>query len=292
MAQCPDLAESNQMIIDLILKNEPFSLVRLGLGHETIMCMDFLTKNRISTKYYDLNINGIYSKKNDEISLISFAKHYIRAVIKSDLLATFIPPLVNAKVKAMQNYFHATYKLPQVFSRSLEPFYQIQEGIVPWTHYLKGKKLLIVNPFVDSFNKQLDKGFKIFRSPSANVFSDDQEFVFYKSFQTIAHNHLHEDWYETYEIMCTDISKIDFDIALLGCGAYGLPLCDFIKSTLNKSAIYIGGGMQLFFGVMGARWEANEMWKKIIADNGTEFIRPSENEQIKNMKLVDDGCYW
>ena len=92
--------------------------------------------------------------------------------------------------------------------------------------------------------------------------------------------------------MCQDIKKLDFDIALLGCGAYGLPLCNFIKSDLKKSAIYIGGGLQLLFGVIGRRWEGNDMWKKLIIDNDIKFIRPSEDEHVKNMRFLEDQCYW
>ena len=35
--------------------------------------------------------------------------------------------------------------------------------------------------------------------------------------------------------MCQEIKKLDFDIALLGCGGYGLPLCNFIKKDMDKS---------------------------------------------------------
>lgn len=217
-----------------------------------------------------------------------FAKHYINAVIKSDILASFVGPNAS-RVKGIQDYFHVNYNIPQVFSRSLEPFYQIQEHIVPWTHHLKDKKVLIINPFVDSFKQQIQNGFQIFKSQK--VFLDNQQFVFYKSYQTIAMNHIHDNWFETYKIMCEDIRKLDFDIALLGCGAYGLPLCNFIKSELNKSAIYIGGGLQLLFGVMGIRWENIDMWKK-IKENDSKFIRPSKNETIERKHLVDNGCYW
>ena len=92
--------------------------------------------------------------------------------------------------------------------------------------------------------------------------------------------------------MTNDISKLEFDIALLGCGGYGLPLCEFIKSKMNKSAIYIGGGLQLLFGVMGKRWESYPFWHKIIRENNTKFIRPSNNEILKNNHLVEEGCYW
>ena len=124
------------------------------------------------------------------------------------------------------------------------------------------------------------------------LFKEGQEFVFYKSFNTSAGNHIHKNWEETFSIMCKDIEQLDFDIALLGCGGYGLPLCNFIKEKLHKSAIYIGGGLQLMFGVMGRRWENREDWKQIIKDNGCTFIKPSENECIPNSHMVENSCYW
>lgn len=93
-------------------------------------------------------------------------------------------------------------------------------------------------------------------------------------------------------IMCRDIEKLDFDIAILGCGGYGLPLCNFVKTKLGKSAIYIGSGLQLLFGVMGKRWENIEMWKNIIQDNETSFIKPSNDEICQNMSSIESGCYW
>ena len=92
--------------------------------------------------------------------------------------------------------------------------------------------------------------------------------------------------------MINDIKDIEFDIALVSCGGYGLPLCNYIKTTMNKSAIYVGGGLQLLFGVMGKRWENNEMWNKIIRENDTKFIKPSGDEIIQNNKTIENGCYW
>ena len=92
--------------------------------------------------------------------------------------------------------------------------------------------------------------------------------------------------------MCQDIKNIDFDIALLGCGGYGLPLCHYIKTELNKSAIYIGGGLQLLFGVFGQRWETSEFWKKIIEENDCKFIKPSGDEICKNSNTIENNCYW
>lgn len=57
--------------------------------------------------------------------------------------------------------------------------------------------------------------------------------------------------------MCDDIKKLDFDVALLSCGGYGNHLSYFIYKEMNKSALYIGGGLQIWFGIMGKRWETS-----------------------------------
>ena len=50
------------------------------------------------------------------------------------------------------------------------------------------------------------------------------------------------------------IKDVDFDIALIGAGAYGLPLTLYCKS-LGKMALQTGGATQTLFGIMGKRWE-------------------------------------
>ena len=44
---------------------------------------------------------------------------------------------------------------------------------------------------------------------------------------------------DTVEILGVKIDKIDFDVAIIGCGAYGIFLADYIKS-LGKKAIHLG----------------------------------------------------
>lgn len=289
-----DLTSSNEQIIKLIEKNEPFVISRLGIGSETYITYHYDNTKQINYNFLHpqtktLYNAGIYYKKNDFYKLELFIKMYSKALFNSDLLASFFD---HNSVKNIQNYYSYKYYLPQIHSRSLEPFYQILENIKPWTHYLFGKKVLIINPFVESFKKQIDSGFKIFKDENKQIFLDNQHFIWYKSYQTISNNQIHNDWFETFMIMCKDISKLDFDIALLGCGGYGLPLCDFIKTKLNKSAIYIGGGLQLLFGVMGKRWENNQMWKNIIKENDCKFIRPSHQEKCNNFTTIEGGCYW
>ena len=151
---------------------------------------------------------------------------------------------------------------------------------------------MIVNPFVGSFEKQINNNFKLFNKSNKHIFLEGQEFVFYKSYNSLAGNRPHKNWLETYLVMCRDIKDLDFDIALLSCGGYGLPLCDFIKTKLGKSAIYIGGVLQIYFGVIGRRWEEEEYWKNKIRDEDIQFIKPNEGEKIINFNKIENGCYW
>jgi hypothetical protein len=284
MENMKNISQSNEYLIQLIKSNKPFMITRVGIGSETILtCYWKLKCNIPNNIMYALDNNaGIYrAEKNVEL----FGHMYASAIANSDALAVWKNMLIKEQKILMKGH-----KLVSIYSRVLEPFYCILENIKPWSHYLLGKKVLIINPFVESFQKQLRDGFQMFKDK--DIFLDGQEFVFYRPFMTTAGNHLHSNWLETYRIMRDDISALDFDIALLGCGGYGLPLCNHIRTHMGKSAIYIGGGLQLLFGVMGKRWENIPLHKKIIEKNNTEYIRPSGDEILLNKKRVENGCYW
>ena len=280
------LKESNDVIIDLIRSEKPFSVTRLGYNESVFsIYFDKQIKENMLLKLLKANdmCAGIYYDSLEVVN--AYAIEYNKALENSDRLAIF-PELY----KPMQDYYITKYNLNTVYNRVLEPFYLCLEDIVPWTHFLSNKKILIIHPFIESFKKQIDNNFNMFKDKQ--IFLKDQEFIFYKPFQSLAGLRPHNNWLETFKIMCNDIKNLDFDIALLGCGGYGVPLCNFIKTKLNKSAIYVGGGLQLLFGVMGQRWENNEMWKKIISENNCNFIKPSGNEIIKHKEIVEGGCYW
>lgn len=282
---CLDLKNSNMYLIDLLKMNEPFFISRLG--SEIVESYNYMIHKKVTyDKSLDINA-GIYCKT--DIDLVMYYQMYFDAIKNSDAIAifNFLPQIVSH-----EQYFMENIKLQGLSSRALEPFYLLLENQIPWTHYLLGKKVLIISPFIDSFQKQIKKGFHMFEDESKTIFHQEQEFVFYKSFNTLAGNHLHSSWLETFNIMCEDISKLDFDVAMLSCGGYGMPLSNYIKNNLKKSAIYVGGGLQLLFGVVGQRWLTHPIISKIIMRNTSQFIRPSGNEIVKNQHTVENGCYW
>ena len=152
-----NIKESNNYIKTLIEKNDPFTIVRLGIGGETYLTFEYIHTNNINIRYLHptfltLYNAGIYTNNKDLKLIELFCKFYHRAIKDSNSIACFNS---NSLIK-IQNWYAQSCSLKQIHSRSLEPFYAILENEIPWTHFLKNKKVLIIHPFVESFKKQLN----------------------------------------------------------------------------------------------------------------------------------------
>ena len=278
-----DLKQCNELFIEYINGNKPFSIVRVGSNEMNLL----LGKPNYVQLGAVAGINFVEKGDIDE-----YKKAYTNAIAKSDVFAKFYSwACVSVPV---QDGLIKSHNLESVHSRTVEPFHIVQNKDAgrPWSQYLFGKKVLIISHFVESFKKQVESGFQIFPEEENRIFMDGQDFVFYKTKNTAGCNNTYGSWKNTYKIMCDEIKNIEFDIALISCGGYGLLLCDFIKSEMNKSSIYVGGGLQLLFGVMGKRWDGREPWTSIKKKYNPKFIRPSGEEIIKGIQLVECGAYW
>ena len=93
--------------------------------------------------------------------------------------------------------------------------------------------------------------------------------------------------------MENEVDKHDFDIALIGCGAYGFPLAAYVKRK-GKKAVHFGGSLQLLFGIRGNRWE-NPNYNPIYnyANLMNEYwVKPGSVEKPQNAEKVENACYW
>ena len=81
-----------------------------------------------------------------------------------------------------------------------------------------------------------------------------------------------------------------FDIALCSCGGYGNLVCAEIYK-LGKSAVYVGGVLQMYFGIYGNRWmrERPDILKLFMNKHWT---RPKNNEKPSGHNKVEGSCYW
>ena len=97
--------------------------------------------------------------------------------------------------------------------------------------------------------KQYEKREKLFKNPEV---LPEFDLLTYKPVQGIgrAKNKLkYKTWFEALAKMKEDIKNIDFDVALIGAGAYGIFLAQFVKS-LGRQAIH------------GGRGDATPLWNK------------------------------
>ncbi len=153
-----------------------------------------------------------------------------------------------------------------------------------WTAALAGKKVLVVHPFDVSIRRQYERKALVF----PNGFLPDFQLHTVKAVQTAAGevDPRFETWFDALDYMKAEMDKIDYDVALIGCGAYGFLLAQHAKQQ-GKIGIHIGGAIQMLFGIMGKRWENTE--KHAVNEY---WVHPLEEETPKKANAVEGGCYW
>ncbi len=166
----------------------------------------------------------------------------------------------------------------------LEPFWSKE----PWTASLKGKKVLVIHPFEESIRAQYLKRKLLFENN--DTLPDFKSFQVIKAIQSIGgENNGFASWFDALSYMKKKIDSVDYDVALIGCGAYGMPLASHCKRQ-GKKAVHIGGSLQLLFGIWGNRWESDDYPHKKLVNN--YWIRPNKNERPPSANDVENACYW
>jgi len=156
----------------------------------------------------------------------------------------------------------------------------------PWSRALAGKRVLVVHPFEESIRRQYAKRELLF--PGRDVLPEF-ELLTFKAPQTLGgKSDRFLSWFDALDWMCGEIDKLDYDVAIIGAGAYGFPLAAHIKRS-GKKAVHLGGATQLMFGIMGKRWEKDATLASFVNEHWT---RPLVSETPTIAGKVEDGCYW
>lgn len=164
----------------------------------------------------------------------------------------------------------------------------------PWMRALRGKKVLVVHPFAETIKSQYARKELVY--PNDPDILPDFELQVLPAVQSAGGGKTpFKDWFEALKYMEDEIDKCDYDICLLGCGAYGFPLAAHVKD-MEKQAIHMGGGLQLFFGIKGSRWETIPRYLDDFPYASTYYneywVRPSKDETPSNSQGIEGNCYW
>lgn len=298
---------ANDKIYSLLTANTPCMISRFGTTElnciNNYLCVkskkkyfsrliDYIVDNTHTpwwnTDHFETMViySGIFPPCED-IS-IRFSERYLQDIPFIDLLGSF---------QYYEKFMPLRSDVYKVQLETLYPFFVER----PWTAALKGKKVLVVHPFDYSIRSQYENRQNLFDNQDI---LPDFELITFRAVQSVAGTKVpYKDWFEALKYMEDKIATIDFDICILGCGAYGLPLAAHVK-RLGKKAIHLGGGTQLLFGIKGKRWEEehysktfhyrpNESINMNYADLFNEhWVYPDESEKPKDAIRVENACYW
>lgn len=275
-----DPQAGNDLLSHAIRRRSSLMVARHGSNE-----LNFVVRPRLSTFQELCGIAGFFPK---DMSLgKEFVTLYRAASSDVDLLAIW--NFRHGKFKEEERLFNlcgpdaATIDLI-----SLTPFHYKN----PWTRVLAGKSVLVVHPFVATIQRQ-------YHESRTKLFQDPEVLPEFKSLQCVRAVQSmdgkvkgYATWFDALDSMCREIESKDFDIALIGCGAYGLPLASFVKG-IGKQAIHIGGALQLFFGIKGRRWEGEASGYNYDRKYYNDYwVRPDETETPKDAHKYEGSAYW
>jgi len=291
---------SDEMIADLLQSQSPVAIGRLG-GTESRYIGNLI---KLRTSRRKINFAHLaYAKKDllrrqreirslsgffyaDEKEENQFLQIYLEAMSNLDLIGVWGQAFTWPESIALDKTNIQVVSL-EGLSPWVEavPYLNPISNILPWTSVLHGKKLLVISPFSESILAQHSKAKECFRGVDYPMF----ELSTIRAPMTFdGMSDLDSNWFKNLENLLNDVKEVDFDIALVGAGAYSLPLVSGIKN-LGKKAIHTGGGTQLFFGIIGKRWESASYVNKYL---NQDWIRPSKDEIPLSFQSIENGCYW
>ncbi|PEX10218.1 hypothetical protein CN451_13235 [Priestia megaterium] len=266
----------NNLIFQMIEAGKPFMVGRLGAIEARCIYPWMIGREpKQNTLNSGMHCAGIFPATNNSNS--EFSKIYSNAISNTDVIGLWSV----YKEKDIVNKYSSNATFIRV--RSIEPYYFIN----PWSKALEDKRVLIIHPFIESIKKQYLIREKIFENK--DILPRVKSIEFLKAIQSNAGaDSGFESWSNAYLYMCNEIKRKKFDIAIIGAGAYGLPLASYVKS-IGKIGIQMSGSTQILFGIKGMRWDDHPVISKMYNDH---WIRPSAEETPPKPEKVEGGSYW
>lgn len=207
-------------------------------------------------------------------TLDRFARRLLDDATQVDLLGSWLPgeKLLGDRLKGARTLYLA----------ELEPYMHAN----PWTEALTGKRVLVVHPFVASIRRQYEKRRLLFGDPRV---LPDFELLTLQAVQSAGGEVTRfPTWFDALDWMCGEISRVDFDVAIIGAGAYGFSLAAHCK-RIGRKAVHLGGASQLMFGIRGRRWDRWEFYQKLANEHWT---RPLPEETPRDAQIMEGATYF
>ena len=265
--------QSHQAIINAISNKTPFATGKLG-ANECNTLYRYLNNTQIFVPYLE-TVAGVFPLNQNTVN--EFSKIYLEDLKEIDVLLSWAKDWGEDQIL---NHIGFNNNKTE-FWEGIEPFF-IENN---WTNHLGGKKVLVISSHIHSIEHQYPNLSKIW---NGKLFKDKFELYLLKSPFQPQFEQYHNSWFETLDWLKANLKEIDFDIMLVGAGAYSLPLVVEAK-RLGKVGIHLGGAIQLLFGVNGKRWDSSSDFQALVNEY---WIRPLKEDTPSSKETVEGGCYW
>lgn len=151
--------------------------------------------------------------------------------------------------------------------------------------------MLVVHPFADTIRAQYQKRGELFTNApgGVNTLPELASLTVIPAVQGLAGQKTgYDTWFDALTAMEKQMDACDYEVAIIGAGAYGLPLAAHARDT-GHVAIQMSGATQLLFGIKGRRWDTHPQISKLY---NPAWVRPAPAEQPANKQAVEGGSYW
>ena len=268
--------DGNDLARGLLESGRPFLFARCG-ATEMRTAADYLQKGGVGfaekTREDIRNLSGVFP--TDDAALAKFCRTYIECAHTADLLALWN---VGAEREVVRGCGSATR---YTRLRALEPYYHPH----PWSAALAGKRVLVVHPFKTTIERQYARREQLF--PGTDILPQFADLRIVQAVQGLAGADTgYASWFDALTAMEQQMDAAPYDVAIIGAGAYGLPLAAHARDT-GHAAIQMSGALQLLFGIRGKRWDDHPIISKLYND---AWVRPEET--LAHKEKVEGGSYW
>ena len=281
-------------ILEKQSKNETFFIGRLS-GNEPNVCGKVLKKEELPPKLLHemLHTAGIYFENIDNIR--DYVKDYINACKNSTMLGIWSHGMYFQAMHFYDLIFKLCPDTPKICAQALEPYYFMDNDLYNFHEVFRNQKILIITSHIETTKQQIlhiQNKSKIHNKP---IF-ENTTFELYKPPQQNGGNSDNQSYKVHLQKMKEDLDNIvkefDFSIALVSCGGFGMLISDYIYK-MEKSVIYVGGALQLYFGIMGNRWRTNPNITQLHNEYWTDVLNEDKPPTIiNNPSLCENSCYW
>ena len=291
-------AQLNDFIYKGLISDKSFMAARFGYIEQEAALYPYIVNLPIWKRYY------LYAQK--KIDFLHYSSNYAQQLMNPLCNnAGFFPndiSLINEYFKqlcindahmcdclCLHNHAYEEIATPflkndvkYALLKHMEPY----DYANPWSRALAGKKVLVIHPFAKTIEKQYQNRKYLWSNPEV---LPDFELKTIKAVQTIAgETSEFNTWFDALHYMEQQMDALDYDVAIIGCGAYGFSLAAHAK-RMGKKAIHLGGATQILFGIKGKRWDELPAVNKFYNEY---WVYPSVDETPKNKERVENGCYW